>query len=185
MRSFCYSGEGRLPDAQQRWYGKCTCLALDVLLLHNKSRVPGRTTQAALPGKHKGRTGYRSRDGVSTRRWVRTGLYSVADWAWLLARRGKSCWELWEHYFSYQLLHLLVRVGGCRSGHLVAETKYPCCCSACGGSELIGGLLEEALPDHTIFPQEESSLALLAKCSSSYGIPDAVEGFTLNPYLMT
>lgn len=104
MRSFCDSGEGRLPDAQQRWYGKRTCLALDVLLLlHNKSRVPGRTTQTALPGKHKGRTGYRSRDGVSTRRWVRAGLYSVADWAWLLACRGKCCWELWEHYFSYQL----------------------------------------------------------------------------------
>lgn len=103
MRSFCYSGEGRLPDTQQRWYGKRTCLALDVLLLHNKSRVPGRTTRTALPGKHKGRTGYRSGDGVSARRWVLTGLYSVADWAWLLACRGKCCWELWEHYFSYQL----------------------------------------------------------------------------------
>lgn len=98
---------------------------------------------------------------------------------------GESAAGSFGSITSLTSLHLLVRVGGCRSGHLVAETKYPCCCSACGGSELVGGLLEEALPDHTIFPQEESSLALLAKCSSSYGIPDAVEGFTLNPYLMT
>lgn len=69
-------------------------------------------------------------------------------------------------------------------GILLPRPNILACCSACRGSELVGGLLEEALPDHTIFLQE-SSLALLAKCSSSYGIPDAVEGFTLNPYLMT
>ena len=69
-------------------------------------------------------------------------------------------------------------------GILLPRLNILACCSARDGSELIGGLLEEALPDHTILPQE-SSLTLLGKCSSSFGVPDALESFTLNPYLMT
>lgn len=65
--------------------------------------------------------------------------------------------------------------------HLVAKTEY--CCSARGGSGLVGDLLEEALPNLTIFLQEDSFLAPLAKRNSSHEIPDAVESFTLNPYL--
>ena len=70
-------------------------------------------------------------------------------------------------------------------GILLPRLNILACCSARDGSELIGGLLEEALPDHSVLPQEESSLTLLGKCSSSCGIPDALESFTLNPYLMT
>lgn len=39
--------------------------------------------------------------------------------------------------------------------------------------------------NHTVFPQEESSLARLAKFSISWGIPNVFESFALNPYLMT
>lgn len=76
-----------------------------------------------------------------------------------------------------------MQVEGRRNGHLVAKTEYPCC-SACEGSGFVGGLLGEALPNHAIFSQEDSPLAPLAKRDSSREIPDALESFTLNPYLM-
>lgn len=44
-------------------------------------------------------------------------------------------------------IYWCVWVRSCRNEHLLAKAEYPCCCSACSGSELVGGLLEEALPE--------------------------------------
>lgn len=44
---------------------------------------------------------------------------------------------------------------------------------------------KEPCLNHTVFPQEESSLALLSKFSISWGIPNVFEGFALDPCLMT
>lgn len=38
--------------------------------------------------------------------------------------------------------------------------------------------------NHSVFPQKESSLALLAKFSISWGITNVLESFALNPCLM-
>lgn len=44
---------------------------------------------------------------------------------------------------------------------------------------------KEPCLNHTVFPQEESSLALLSKFSISWGTLNVFEGFALDPYLMT
>lgn len=136
----------------------------------------------------RGRMGHCGRDGgVGTRRWVCTGLCSAASGlnSWPPFPAGKHFWELWEHYFSYWLTF----IGVC--GLEVAEMGI-----LLPGLHIHGGVLlvvvqnwlEACWKKHcltTLLSTGASPLALLSKGSSSNGIPNAVESFTVNLYLMT